>query len=427
MNTYFTWWMSLCLLIAWFPAAGLSGQKDTLQEQAYAGDANAQLRMGLAYAKGIDVDQDIDQAAKWFLMAANQGNAAAQYNMGMLFKYGKGVIQDAEQSKQWLLKSAAQGFQKALAHVSPEEIALFQRGESAVMDNASATMREQPHIDVVTDERDFSNISNRDIQSSINLKHLVEESVAGAEAAFEAAGVEYYGKERTGVLGNRLWYFDVGYLNANDDSFYLELDPGFSFSTGMNFPLAKHVDFNVGMGYSQQEGTLRYYDYMPYTQYGTSYGVSSYYNYYTGIYQPYIYSYTTAQTYYRQILIEENFDITSLSALACFYLSLLPDRAINPFLAGGALYMNQNLESDSFSAKVSELGFLAGGGFECKLGRKFSAVPSVVYSKVDEVEETSVSMMLGYWYAFRHAVRLSGSYGTESKDISVRLGIMYSY
>jgi TPR repeat protein len=41
-------------------------------------------------------------------MAANQGNAEAQYNLGILFRDGNGVEQDGEQARRFFEMSANQ-------------------------------------------------------------------------------------------------------------------------------------------------------------------------------------------------------------------------------------------------------------------------------------------------------------------------------
>ncbi len=49
-----------------------------LQHRADAGDAGAQLQLGLDYSGGLGVARDYVQALLYFRKAADQGNAAAQ-------------------------------------------------------------------------------------------------------------------------------------------------------------------------------------------------------------------------------------------------------------------------------------------------------------------------------------------------------------
>jgi TPR repeat protein len=68
---------------------------------AVQGNAEAQRKMGLMYEQGIGVEQDDEEAAKWFRMAAVQGNAEAQRKMGLMYEQGIGVEQDDEEAEEW--------------------------------------------------------------------------------------------------------------------------------------------------------------------------------------------------------------------------------------------------------------------------------------------------------------------------------------
>ncbi|HEU0218115.1 MAG TPA: tetratricopeptide repeat protein, partial [Stellaceae bacterium] len=87
------------------PAARLA----YFQEGANAGDANAELQLGILYAKGEGVAQDYETAGKWFRAAANQGVARAQYDLGVLYERGRGVPLDLTEAANWYLKGAQGG------------------------------------------------------------------------------------------------------------------------------------------------------------------------------------------------------------------------------------------------------------------------------------------------------------------------------
>ena len=59
---------------------------DALRVSAERGDAVAQMRLGLIYAKGVDTAQDYDAAAFWFKKSANQGNVDAEIFLDALAK-----------------------------------------------------------------------------------------------------------------------------------------------------------------------------------------------------------------------------------------------------------------------------------------------------------------------------------------------------
>ncbi len=83
---------------------------------AEQGDAEAQFRLGERYYNGDDVEQDYEEAVKWYRKAAEQGNASAQYCLGMCYYCYSGnvVAQDYGEAVRWFRKSAEQGNAYAL-------------------------------------------------------------------------------------------------------------------------------------------------------------------------------------------------------------------------------------------------------------------------------------------------------------------------
>jgi TPR repeat protein len=63
---------------------------------ADAGDAIAQDRLGIMYAKGIGVARNFVRAEYWFIKAANQGFPDAYYNLYVLYKVGPNGIEPDE-------------------------------------------------------------------------------------------------------------------------------------------------------------------------------------------------------------------------------------------------------------------------------------------------------------------------------------------
>ena len=74
-----------------------------------AGDADAQVNLGVMYAKGNGVRRDDVEAAGWFRKTATQGDPDAQFYLGALYKRGDGVPQDSARAYAWLKAAAAQG------------------------------------------------------------------------------------------------------------------------------------------------------------------------------------------------------------------------------------------------------------------------------------------------------------------------------
>ena len=70
-----------------------------LRPLADQGVVLAQFSLGMMYANGKGVPQDLTQAANWFRKAADQGNADAQANLGAMYAKGKGVSQELDPSR----------------------------------------------------------------------------------------------------------------------------------------------------------------------------------------------------------------------------------------------------------------------------------------------------------------------------------------
>src|ERR1700691_3079688 len=58
------------------------------------GEAEAQVNLGIMYARGLGVEKDIAEAWRLFQLAAAQGNAQAPVRLGVRAAQGWGVQQD---------------------------------------------------------------------------------------------------------------------------------------------------------------------------------------------------------------------------------------------------------------------------------------------------------------------------------------------
>jgi TPR repeat protein len=103
--------------------------------KAKAGDAAAELAIGIEYQKGDVVPRDFVQAAEWYRRAADQGNARAQFKLGSLYQQREsGLAQDDAQAAQWLHKAADQG----LAEAQNALALAYLRGKGVQQDPAQA-------------------------------------------------------------------------------------------------------------------------------------------------------------------------------------------------------------------------------------------------------------------------------------------------
>lgn len=91
----------------------LSGRLSALSKKALAGDTKAQLRMGLAFEFGQDVDKSLDKAMYWYQLAADKGDPVAQTDLGYLYEIGGAGPKDPEKAAKWYLRAAVSGFARA--------------------------------------------------------------------------------------------------------------------------------------------------------------------------------------------------------------------------------------------------------------------------------------------------------------------------
>lgn len=79
-----------------------------LKEFALAGDAAAQVQLGVIYLTGDGVPKDDVEAVKWLRKAAEQDSALAERYLGEMYYKGRGVTADNEEAAKWLRLAAEQ-------------------------------------------------------------------------------------------------------------------------------------------------------------------------------------------------------------------------------------------------------------------------------------------------------------------------------
>ena len=83
--------------------------KKSLREKAEAGDAVAQFELALKHDRGEGVEQDFEEAVRWYEKSAEQGNADAQYNLAVKYAKGEGAEQDQQKAAELYRQAAQQG------------------------------------------------------------------------------------------------------------------------------------------------------------------------------------------------------------------------------------------------------------------------------------------------------------------------------
>ena len=80
-----------------------------LYTDALRGEKTAQFEIGVMFERGIGVELNQTQAAKWYEKAAMQEHKDAQYNIGIMYATGRGVEQNEKFAMMWLACAAKQG------------------------------------------------------------------------------------------------------------------------------------------------------------------------------------------------------------------------------------------------------------------------------------------------------------------------------
>lgn len=106
-------WLFLPLLIV-----ACVSDESKLRSRADLGDAEAQYQLASMYWEGNEVEQDRNEALKWYQRAAQHGHLGAQLRIADAYEAGQGVSQDYLRASQWYERAAEQGDEAAQVHLA---------------------------------------------------------------------------------------------------------------------------------------------------------------------------------------------------------------------------------------------------------------------------------------------------------------------
>lgn len=89
-----------------------------VQPLASDGNARAQIILGRCYENGLGVPQDMETAAKWFRLAAEQNNSEAQVLLAYQYELGQGVPKDDAAVVRLMTSAANAGNAEALFNLA---------------------------------------------------------------------------------------------------------------------------------------------------------------------------------------------------------------------------------------------------------------------------------------------------------------------
>jgi localization factor PodJL len=94
----------------------ISGPK--LRAAALKGDPTAAYEIGVRYAEGKGVPQNLDEAAKWLDRASQAGIIPATFRLGTFYEKGLGVKKDTDLARRYYVRAAERGNAKAMHNLA---------------------------------------------------------------------------------------------------------------------------------------------------------------------------------------------------------------------------------------------------------------------------------------------------------------------
>jgi len=112
--------------------AAIGGPK--LRNAAQNGDAGAAYEIATRFAEGRGVPANLDEAARWYELAASKGLTPAQFRYASMLEKGQGVKKDLESARKLYVAAASKGHAKAMHNLA----VLYAEGIDGKPDYASA-------------------------------------------------------------------------------------------------------------------------------------------------------------------------------------------------------------------------------------------------------------------------------------------------
>lgn len=157
----YTGLLLILILMGTCTAWGNQSAVKDLEKRALQGDAEAQFTLGLTYATGLGVEQNLEEAFVWIRKSAEQGKAHAQDYLGTMLEEGKGTPKDEQMAADYYLKAAQQGNSNAQYNIGrlhaygigvPQNfvIAYMWLELSASMNNSNSVALQEKLKDIMT-------------------------------------------------------------------------------------------------------------------------------------------------------------------------------------------------------------------------------------------------------------------------------------
>lgn len=90
----------------------------SLRHKAANGDPAAQYEVAHRFGLGEGIEQNYDEAVRWYMYAAAQGFAPAQYRLATYYERGRGVARNLKRAQVWYKRAAELGNVKAMHNLA---------------------------------------------------------------------------------------------------------------------------------------------------------------------------------------------------------------------------------------------------------------------------------------------------------------------
>jgi localization factor PodJL len=158
-----------------------------LRSAALKGDATAAYEIGVRYAEGKGVPQNLDEAAKWIDRASQAGIIPATFRLGTFYEKGLGVKKDTDLARRYYTQAAERGNAKAMHNLAVLDA--DGGGKGANYKSASAWFRKAADRGVADSQFNLGILYARGIGVEQNLAESFKWfSLAAAQGDADAAG-----------------------------------------------------------------------------------------------------------------------------------------------------------------------------------------------------------------------------------------------
>ena len=179
---------------------------ELLRRAAIQGLTDAQYNLAVLYDMGQGVRQDDVRALLWYHSAAEQGHPKAQYNLGVMYAEGRGIPLNFGEAARWFKAAANQGMSRAfynLAVLTDEGLGVKQDKKKALeLFRAAADSGDQRAIQMLSGEGAAAIESGADLSGTDGFSATAGVSAAiVAEVQRELVRLGFYSGRIDGLLG----------------------------------------------------------------------------------------------------------------------------------------------------------------------------------------------------------------------------------